>query len=124
MAASVKVTIGLKTVELEQVAHDFIKRFTITATPARSFHQIVVQATADSEEALAVGDVGTVELIFIKCVSNDVDIDPSYTAATFRAGLEIQEDEWACFKPSGTVYFKNNDSAESVTLEYWVIGTA
>ncbi len=69
------------------------------------------------------GDVGTIELMIIHCISNDVDIDPSYTAATFRAGIEIQEGEWFVGKPSGSVYFKNNDAAESVTMEYWLIGT-
>ena len=123
MAASVKVTIGLKTVELEQVAHDFIKRFTINATPARSYHQILVQATADTAEVLPVGDVGTVELIVLYCSSNDVDIDTTYSAS-FNAEIECQENEWAVFKPKGTTWIKNDDSAEQSAIEYWVVGTA
>jgi len=124
MTASAKVTIGLKVAELGVDDPNFVTIFTSTATPARAIKQILVQATADTEEVLPVGDVGAAELILIKCVSNDVDIDPSYTAATFRAGIEVQEGEWTVFKPSGTTYIKNNDAGESVTLEYWIIGTA
>lgn len=123
MAASAKVTIGLKTTELEQIAQDFIKRFTITATPARSFHQILVQATADVAEVLPVGDVGVVELIVMFCSSNDVDIDTTYVSS-FNAEIECQENEWVVFKPKGTTWIMNDDSSEQSSIEYWVLGTA
>lgn len=123
MAASAKVTIGLKTVELEQIAHDFIKRFTITATPARSFHQILVQGAANVAEVLPVGDVGTVELLIMYCSSNDVDIDTTYVSS-FNAEVECQENEWVVLKPKGTVWIMNDDIDEQSSIEYWVIGTA
>jgi hypothetical protein len=82
----------------------------------------MVQASADADEAIAVGDVGTIELIIMKCISNDVDVDTSYSAA-FSAEIEIQEGEMAVFKPTGTTRIKNDDAGEQSTIEYWVIGT-
>jgi hypothetical protein len=122
VAAKTEVTIGLKVLELNADDLDFIKRFDSTATPTRTTHMIVQQAVADTAEVLPVGDVGTVELIILKCVTNDVDIDTSYVSS-FNAEIEVQEGEWAVFKPTGTVWFKNDDSAEQSTVEYWVVGT-
>lgn len=99
------------------------ERFSTTATPARVFYQYMVQAVADTAEAITVGDVGTIELIVMKCISNDVDVDTSYVA-TFNAEIEIQEGEMAVFKPTGTVYIKNDDAAEQSTIEYWIVGAA
>lgn len=99
------------------------EKFTTTATPTRVFYQYMEQATADADEAIAVGDVGTIELIIMHCISNDVDVDTSYSAA-FSAEIEIQEGEMAIFKPTGTVRIKNDDAGEKSTVEYWVIGTA
>ena len=99
------------------------ERFSTTATPTRVFYQYMVQATADANEAIAVCDVGTIELIIMHCVSNDVDVDTSYSAA-FSAEIQIQEGEMAVFKPTGTVHIKNDDAGEISTVEYWIIGTA
>jgi hypothetical protein len=123
MVAKAEVTVGLKVTELEVEDTDFIKRFTITATPARIIKHYMVQASADTEEAIVVGDVGTIELVVMKCVANDVDVDTSFDT-TFSSEVKIQEGEFAVFKPTGTVYIKNEDAAEQCTIEYWVIGTA
>ncbi len=122
MAASAKITIGLETIELGDIPLGILKKFTITATPDRVQHNLVKQAVADIDEALQVGDISTIETLLIHCITNDVDLDPSFSA-TFRAGIEVQENEWAIFKPTGTVYFRNNDSGEQSTIEYWIIGT-
>lgn len=94
-----------------------------TTVPTRVFYQYMVQAVADTAEAIAVGDVGTIELIIMKCVANDVDVDTSFSAS-FSAELTINEGEMAIFKPTGTVYIKNDDAAELSTVEYWIVGTA
>lgn len=99
------------------------ERFSTTSVPTRVFYQYMVQAVADTAEAIAVGDVGSIQLIVMKCVTNDVDVDTSYSAS-FNAEVEIQEGEMAIFKPTGTVYIKNDDAAELSTVEYWIIGTA
>ncbi len=104
--------------QLQELSEKFI-----SVTPTRVFYQYMVQATADSDEAIAVGDVGTIELIILKCISNDVDIDTSYSAS-FSAEIEVQEGQVAVFKPTGTVHIKNNDSSEQVTVEYLIVGTA
>lgn len=123
MAAKAEFTVGMKTTELDTIAKDFIKRFTMVGTPDALLNQTFVQTTADTEEALPLGDLTTIQMIILHCKSNDVNIDPSYTAATFRAGMTVEEGEWAVFKPAGSCYVKNNDGAEKVSLEYWIVGT-
>lgn len=105
--------------ELKTIA----EKFSVTTTPARVFYQYMEQTTADTAEALNVGDVGTVHLIILKCISNDVDIDTSFSSS-FSAEVEVQEGEVAVFKPTGTVYIKNDDAAEKSLIEYLVIGAA
>ena len=122
MAAEFKVNLIAKLSGLGKVL-EIPESFTTTATPTRIFYQYMVQAVADTAEALAVGDVGTIELIVMKCIANDVDVDTSYVSS-FNAEIEIQEGEMAIFKPTGTVYIKNDDTAEQSTVEYWIIGTA
>ena len=122
MAAECNVNIIAQLSGLGDI-QDFAKRFSVTSTPARALYQYMVQTTADTEEALTVGDVSTIDLIIIKCVANDVDIDTSFSAA-FSAEITVNEGEIACFKPYGTVYIKNNDAGESVTVEYLVVGSA
>lgn len=113
------------TVELEGLRKtlNFPLEFTTTTTPTTYFMGRQVQATADTEEALDMGDVATPLLIVLYCVSNDVDIDCNYSAS-FSADITVNEGEGSIFRPAGTVYIKNDDSAEAVTVEYLVIGTA
>lgn len=122
MAAEVDISLIMELMGLGEEVQ-FSDKFTGTTTPTRVLHQYMVQATADTDEAIAVGDVGTIELIIMKCISNDVDVDTSYSAA-FSAEIEIQEGEFAIFKPVGTVRIMNDDAGEQSTVEYWVIGTA
>ena len=124
MAASAQIIVGLDVQEIGAWDWDgILKKFSITATPDAKHYTIVEQAVADTAEALTFGDVATIETILVHCITNDVDIDCNYTAATFRASNTVQEGEWAIFKPAGTVYFKNNDAGEQSTFEYWLIGT-
>ena len=123
MAAEATVSVLAEVTGLGQL-QVLAEKFSVTTTPARVHYQYMEQATADTEEALDVGDVGTIHLIILKCIANDVDIDTSYSAATFAAEIEVQEGEVAVFKPTGTVYLKNNDGSEKSTIEYLVIGAA
>jgi hypothetical protein len=104
--------------ELESFADSFSTTTTITYKN-KVYKE---QATADTEEAVPLGGVTTPHLVIVKCIANDVDIDPSYTAATFRAGITIQEGEFAVFMPAGSLYFKNNDAGEKSTIEVHVWG--
>lgn len=103
------------------VPQEFVDRFTLTNTPTKSATGYREQDTADTEEALNVGDVATIDLIVIKAITNDMTIDTTFVS-TYNAELNVPAGELALFKPSGTVYIKNEDAAEKVTYEYLVIG--
>lgn len=122
MSAEATVSIIAELTGLGQL-QQLVDKFSVTTTPARVHYQYMEQATADTDEALDVGDVGTVHLIILKCVANDVDIDTSYSAS-FSAEIECQEGEVCVFKPTGTVRIKNDDATEKSTIEYLVIGAA
>lgn len=96
--------------------------FGTTTTIATKAHTYQTQAVADTDEALDLGGVSTVELILIKCIANDVDIDTSYVSS-FNAEITVNEGEWAIFKPTGVVRIKNDDSAEQSTIEAWILGS-
>ena len=99
----------------------FLDKFTVTATPTKAHYNYRQQAVADTAEALDLGGISTVDCIIIKCITNDLSIDTSYSVS-FSEEIEVLEGEIAVFNPSGTVYIKNQDSAEQSTYEYLVIG--
>ena len=103
---------------------DFIDRFTLTETPTKYTKQRRIQAVGGTAEVLDLGGVGTVDLIIIKAVANDMLIDTSNIggAGSFVEELNIPEGEIAVFKPGGTVFIDNEDDSEQVTYEYIVIG--
>jgi hypothetical protein len=104
------------------LSEEFVDTFTTTTTPSAKAKIYQAQAVADTDEALDIGDVSTVELIIIRCVTNDVDVDCNYSSS-FSADITVQEGEVAVFKPAGTVQLKNNDAGEQFTIEAIVIGT-
>jgi len=90
--------------------------------PTKSTHQYRQQASADSDEELDLGGVSTAELVVIKAVTNDLQVDADYSTS-FDANIEIPEGEMAVFKPVGTVRVKNKNAGEQCTYEYLVVGT-
>ncbi len=92
-----------------------------TTTISAKQHGYQTQAVADTAEALDLGGVTTAHLIILKCISNDVDIDTSFSSS-FSAEIKCQEGEFCVFMPEGTVYIKNDDSSEQSVVEYWVFG--
>lgn len=121
MAAEASISIIAELTGLGKI-QQFAEKFSTTATPSRVLYQYDIQDTTNTAQALDVGDVGTIELIILKCISNDVDIDTSYVSS-FNAEIEVQEGEVTIFKPTGTVYIKNSTEGEVSTFEYIVIGT-
>jgi hypothetical protein len=101
---------------------NFPMEWTTTTTPTKYVQMRQNQAVADTAEALDMGDVTTPLLIALVCVTNDVDLDCNY-ATSFSADITVNEGEGTIFMPKGTVWIKNNDSAEQSTVEYIVIGT-
>lgn len=112
-------------VEVEGLDKDttFVEKFTVTTTPTLCAKNIQIQAVADTEEAINLCGIATVELMIIKCVSNDVDIDCDWVTA-LNADINLAEGESCAFKPAGTVYIKNNDAGEQATVSVLIIGSA
>jgi len=96
--------------------------FDVTTAATAATYNYRVLATADTAELLDLGDVSTVELIWIKAVSGAIDIDCDFSSS-FDADISIAEGEVHTFKPAGTVYVKNNGAAETPSYEYVVVGT-
>uniref|UniRef100_A0A6H2A5Q9 Uncharacterized protein n=1 Tax=viral metagenome TaxID=1070528 RepID=A0A6H2A5Q9_9ZZZZ len=120
MAAECTVSIIAEVTGLGQL-QQLAEKFSVTTTPTAVNYSYITQTTADTAQILELGDVSTVHLIIIKCVSNDLSIDTSYVSS-FNAEISCQEGEVACFKPSGTVWVKNEDAGEASVFEVLVIG--
>jgi len=124
MTASAKATIGFQLSELGAENWDVLQKFSDSTTPDTKHYNHLVQAVADTDEALSFGDVSTVTSLVIHAIGNDVDVDLDYVAA-FDKDLTIPEGMWAYIpKPAGVVRIKNNGAAEQVTIELWAWGTA
>lgn len=80
---------------------------------------------AETEEALPLGDVTTIEgILIIASVCNDgeIQVDTSYVDS-FNAEIKMAEGEAQYFKPAGAVYIRNDDDAAGA-YEYLIFGTA
>lgn len=122
MAAELKVVVSAELTGLGDIMKFLPKRYTAVGTPTLKLKNRQIQAVADTDEALEMGGITTPIMIIMKCISNDVDIDTSFNSA-FSAELTIEEGETQVFKPTGTVYIKNDDAGEASTVEYIVVGT-
>jgi hypothetical protein len=120
MAATGTVSIIAELLGLGKEAR-FLDRFSLTNAPTKTTYNYRQQAVADTAEALDLGGVSTVDLVIIKAITNDMTIDASFDT-TYHAELNLPEGEISVFKPSGTIYIKNEDAAEQATYEYLVIG--
>ena len=78
--------------------------------------------TDDDPTAVDLGNITTVERMYVKAVANALDVDTSYSAA-FSAEVKLAEGESVAFKPAGTVYVNNATSDEKCTVEYLAVGT-
>lgn len=123
MAAQVDVTLVVEPTGLE-FNIPFIKKGTDGTTPDTMNAQIRTLATADTAEALALGDVSTVQGFSIYAIDYDLDIDCDFDTA-FDADFTIKAGEIPSIipNPSGTVYVKNNSAGETPQYIYTVWGT-
>ena len=102
---------------------EFAEKFATSTTITRAMHHYAVQDTANTDQALELGDIGTIQLLIIKCVDSDVNLDLDYVS-DFDADLQIQEGECAVIPtPSGVVRFRNVTTDEVSTIEYLLLGT-
>jgi len=122
MAASFDVNIIAKLTGLgEEIS--FIKKGTDETTPTAEAHMYRTIATADTAEALDLGDVSTVTAIVLYAVDYDVDIDCDFVSSfdadqtAKAAGIPV-----VITYPAGTVYVKG-ESGQTPKYEYLVTGT-
>ena len=121
MAIAANIRVMLEVTGLES-ALEMMKKFSTATAPTAVTHQRRTIAAANTAEALDLGDIATVELILIKAVSKDMEIDCDWDTA-FNADLLVHEGELALFKPIGVVYVENETADEALEYEYIVIGT-
>ena len=112
-------------VELTGLGEDetFAESFT-TGVPARSIKHYAVIDAADTAQALILGDVATEELLVIKAISGDIEVDLDCAdVASFDVDLTIAEGKSAIIpRPASTVYWKGDEADDAI--EYLLIGTA
>jgi hypothetical protein len=101
----------------------FSDKFVVTATLIKAAKNRQIQAVADTDEALNLCGISTVELIIIKASSNDLLIDTDYVSS-FDADQSVGEGETRVIKPSGVVHIKNEDAGEACTIDYLIVGSA
>lgn len=119
-ACSVKFIVELTGLGENEV---FAESFT-TGVPARSLKHYAVIDAADTAQALILGDVATEELLVIKAVSGDIEVDLDCAdVASFDVDLTIPEGKSAIIpQPASTVYWKGDGATDAI--EYLLIGTA
>ena len=102
---------------------NFIKKGTDETTPTAGAYMYRTIATANTAEALDLGDVSTVTAIVLYAVDYDVDIDCDYSAA-FDADLTAKAGSFPAIipYPAGTVYVQG-ETDQTPAYEYLVIGT-
>ena len=122
MAANLSVKILAKATELGD-EKPFAEAFDVTATLTKATSNRQIQASADTDEALNLCGISTVELIIIKATSNDLLIDSDYVSS-FDSDIIVPEGECAIFKPAGVVRIKNEDAGEACTVDYLISGSA
>jgi hypothetical protein len=121
MAAVAQVRIDIDCTGLGQ-SYNAKSVFNSSTTPTAWTYNYRTLATADTAEALDLGDVTTVTGVWIKAVSSGLYVDTSFVS-TFVNEIIIPTGEVAYFKPAGTVYIKNYTAAATPTYEFIIIGT-
>jgi len=94
-----------------------------TDVPARKLKHYAVIDEADTAQALILGDVATEELLVIKAISGDIEVDLNCAdVASFDADFTIPEGKSDIVtQPAGTVYWKGDEATDAI--EYLLIGT-
>lgn len=123
MAAQVDISLLAEATGLGK-DYRFADRSTDGTAPTAFTYNYRVLAVADTAEALDLGDVSTIQGIIIKAIDYDLDIDCDFVSS-FDTDLTVEAGELPALipNPAGTVYVKNNGSAETPAYEYLVWGT-
>lgn len=101
----------------------YVKKGSDETTPTAGAYMYRTIATADTAEALDLGDVATVTGIVLYAVDYDVDIDCDFVTS-FDADLTAKAGgiPVVITYPAGTVYVKG-ESAQTPKYEYVIWGT-
>lgn len=102
----------------------FIDKGTDGTTPTAYSKMHRTLGTADTAEALDLGDVSTVQGVVIRAIDYDLDIDCDFSSS-FDADITAKAGEFPALipNPAGTVYVKNNGASETPQYVYAVWGT-
>jgi len=123
MAAEFKINMMAQLAGLGEPIN-FIKSGVDETTPTAGSYMYRTIATANTAEALDLGDVSTVTAIVLYAVDYDVDIDLDWDTAfdadltAKAAGIPV-----VITYPAGTVYVQG-ETDQTPKYEYLVIGTA
>jgi hypothetical protein len=102
---------------------DFAEKGSDETTPTACTHMYATIATANTAQALDLGDVSTVTMVILYAVDYDVLIDTSYSAS-FSTELTAKAAGIPAVipYPGGTVYVQG-ETDQTPKFEYLVIGT-
>lgn len=122
MAAAMKISVSGELTGLGDIMKFLPKKYTLEQTLTLKLFTRQIQAVADTAEALEVGDITNIDMIIMKCITKDCEVDTSWVSS-FSTEITILEGETQIFKPSGTVYIRNTVAEAAVsTVEYMVVG--
>lgn len=122
MAAEANVSVIAELTGLG-IIQNFVKKGSDETTPTAATYNYRTITTADTEEALDLGDVSTVTLVILYAVDYDVDIDCDFVSS-FDADLTAKAGGIPAVipYPAGAVYVKG-ESGQTPAYEYLVVGT-
>jgi len=123
MAAEVNINLIAELTGLGREIN-FIDRAADGTTPTAATYNYRVLATANTAEALDLGDISTVTGIAIRAIDYDLDIDLDFVAA-FDADLTVKAGELPALipNPAGTIYVNGSETDETPKYEYLIWGT-
>jgi hypothetical protein len=96
--------------------------WTDDVTPDTAAYFYTTITTPNTAEALALGDISTIEGILLKADACDAELDCDYNSGSFDADITVERGEACYFMPVGTVYIKNQDAGASLQYEYIIFG--
>lgn len=123
MAATVDVSIIVELMGLGRI-QNFMHKATDGTTPTAATYNYRVLATANTAEALDLGDVATETILAIRAIDYDLNVDLDYVDS-FNADFQIKAGEPAAVipNPSGVVYVNGAETDETPAYEYLLLGT-
>ena len=119
-----ELTVGV-IAELTGLGKDqtFTDKGTDGTTPTAGAYMYRVLATANTAEALDLGDVSTVTCVIIRAIDYNLDIDLDFSSS-FDVDMTVNAGEIAAVIPNPVlVYVNGAESDETPAYEYMVIGT-